>query len=98
MNHRLLLPLAGCGVALLISAGAARVTLAQGAARGTIKGHVRVMGPPPGNAVIRLGMDPMCARIIAGKLIVQEVVAATADGSLANVFARVQGTFPQTPP
>jgi plastocyanin len=64
---------------------------------GTIKGHVRVKGPVPGNAIIRMGMDPMCAKINAGKRPVQEVVAATADGSLANVFVSLQGSFPATP-
>jgi plastocyanin len=33
----------------------------------------------------------------AGKRVIQEYVAATIDGSLANVFVRLQGNFPQTP-
>jgi hypothetical protein len=52
-------------------------------------------GKPPGNPVIRMGVDPMCAKATAGKRVVQETVVATADGSLANVFVAVQGTFPQ---
>jgi plastocyanin len=44
-----------------------------------------------------MGMDPMCANLNAGKRIVQETVAATADGSLANVFVKLQGSFPATP-
>jgi plastocyanin len=64
---------------------------------GTIKGHVRIKGPIPGNQVIRMGMDPMCAKINAGKRPVQEVVVATADGSLANVFVSLQGSFPSSP-
>jgi plastocyanin len=64
---------------------------------GTIKGHVRITGPIPGNQVIRMGMDPVCARLNAGKRPVQEVVVATADGSLANVFVSLQGTFPASP-
>ena len=64
---------------------------------GTIKGHVRIKGPIPGNPVIRMGMDPMCAKINAGQRPVQEVVAATADGSLANVFVSLQGSFPASP-
>ena len=42
-------------------------------------------------------MDPKCAEINRGKRVVQETVAAAIDGSLANVFVRLQGTFPQTP-
>lgn len=70
---------------------------------GTIRGHVAIKGKIPGNAVIRMGMDPMCAPAFAkatgGKKItpVQEVVSATADGSLANVFVSLQGSFPATP-
>ena len=44
-----------------------------------------------------MGMDPMCAKLNAGKRPVQEIVAATADGSLANVFVSLQGSFPATP-
>ena len=64
---------------------------------GTIQGHIGVKGKVPGNQVIRMGMDPMCARVNAGKRTVQEVVAASADGSLANVFVSLQGSFPATP-
>ena len=67
------------------------------ATAGTIKGHVRLNGKLPGNPVIRMGRDPMCASINRGKQIVQETVMAALDGSLANVFVRLQGTFPKTP-
>src|ERR1043165_397426 len=70
---------------------------AQAGQGGTIKGHVRLMGKLPGNPVIRMGRDPLCAKLNAGKLVVQETVMAILDGSLANVFVRVQGAFPQTP-
>jgi hypothetical protein len=70
---------------------------AQAANRGTIKGHVRLNGKLPGNPVIRMGMDPMCSKINAGKRVVQETVLAAADGSLANVFVKLEGSFPQTP-
>ena len=69
-------------------------TMAKG---GTIRGHVGVKGQVPGNPIIRMGMDPMCAKLNAGKRPVQEIVSATADGSLANVFVNLQGTFPPTP-
>lgn len=62
---------------------------------GTIKGHVRLTGPLPGNPIIRMGMDPMCAKMNAGKRVIQEYVVAALDGSLGNVFVRVEGKFPQ---
>lgn len=64
---------------------------------GTIKGRVTIAGKLPGNSVIRMGVDPKCAQINRGTRVLQEAVVATADGSLANVFVRLQGTFPQTP-
>src|SRR4051812_35271586 len=64
---------------------------------GTIKGRVRLTGKLPGNPIIRMGMDPMCSKANAGKRVIQEYVAASIDGSLANVFVRLQGNFPQTP-
>jgi len=69
----------------------------QMAGRGTIKGHVKLTGKLPGNPVIRMGMDPKCAQANRGTRVVQEFVAAALDGSLANVFVHLQGTFPQTP-
>jgi plastocyanin len=74
------------------------VAAAAGASgTGTIKGHVHLLGKLPGNPVIRMGMDPKCAEMNRGKMTVQESVAATIDGSLANVFVAVQGKFPATP-
>jgi plastocyanin len=63
---------------------------------GTISGHIGVKGKVPGNPIIRMGMDPMCAKLNAGKRPVQEVVSVSADGSLANVFVSLQGSFPAT--
>jgi hypothetical protein len=96
-----LLPVAACLVAASMSR-AGHVVGAQapgrGAiSRGAIKGHVRLSGELPGNRVIRMGMDPMCAAMNKGKQVVQETVAASLDGSLANVFVRLEGSFPQTP-
>jgi plastocyanin len=67
------------------------------AGTGTIKGRIGVSGKAPGNPVIRMGMDPMCAKINAGKRVVDEVVVASADGRLANVFVKLEGSFPRTP-
>jgi plastocyanin len=64
---------------------------------GTIKGHVHLTGPLPGNSIIRMGVDPMCSQMNAGKRVIQETVAAAIDGSLANVFVRLQGNIPQSP-
>lgn len=64
---------------------------------GTIRGHVVLTGALPGNAVIRMGMDPKCAELNAGKRVIQEAVAVAANGSLANVFLRLEGTFSATP-
>jgi plastocyanin len=64
---------------------------------GTIKGHVVVTGKLPGNPVIRMGMDPKCSQMNAGKRVIQESVVAAIDGSIANAFVRLKGNFPQTP-
>ena len=69
--------------------------MAQGT--GTIKGHVKLTGKLPGNPIIRMGMDPMCSKMNAGKRIIQQYVVATIEGSLAHVFVRLKGNVPQTP-
>src|SRR2546425_13256616 len=78
-------------VAAIVSVGAAG---AQRGNTGAIKGVVRVSGKVPGNPVIRMGVDPMCAKINAGKRVVDDMVVATADGLLANAFAKLDGSFP----
>lgn len=83
-------------VLLLLSALVALDGFGQGNT-GTIKGHVHLTGKLPGNPIIRMGMDPMCAKMNAGKQVIQEYVAASIDGSLANVFVKLEGNFPQTP-
>jgi plastocyanin len=62
---------------------------------GTVVGTIHLTGTPPPNPLIRMGADPNCARINAGKRVVQELVEKSADGALANVFVHVQGSFPQ---
>jgi plastocyanin len=88
---------AACGLAVLWIAGGTTAIDGQSAGRGTIKGHVKLLGKLPGNLVIRMGMDPKCAEATRGTRVVQETVAAALDGSLANVFVHLDGTFPQTP-
>ena len=83
--------------AAVLVAGSVAMGGAQTPGRGTIKGHIKLTGKLPGNRVIRMGMDPKCAEANRGTRVIQETVAATIDGSLANVFVRLQGSFPQTP-
>ena len=89
MRSRIVFLLLACSI---VAAGA----VAQ-SNTGTIKGHVRLTGKLPGNPIIRMGMDPMCSKMNAGKRVVQQYVVATIDGSLANVFVRLKGNVPQTP-
>src|SRR5262245_8628344 len=85
-------------VATLLAGSAGTPPLAQArVATGTIKGRIHLNGKLPGNTVIRMGKDPKCAEMNAGKQVVQEVVKATIDGSLANVFVRLEGSFPSAP-
>jgi plastocyanin len=89
------LPLIASMAVLLVAGTSHSSTAVQGT--GTIKGHVRLTGKNPGNTVIRMGIDPMCGTINAGKRVIQELVLTSADGGLKNAFVKLQGTFPQTP-
>src|SRR6267154_284217 len=71
--------------------------VSAGAAGGTIKGRVTFTGKEPGNRVIRMGMDPMCAAATRGKQVVNEIYAVGDNNSLGNVFVKLEGTFPATP-
>src|SRR5215470_20210091 len=66
-------------------------------ARGTVHGHVRLAGDVPPGDVIRMNADPMCVKASGGAHVTDEAVIAAADGSLANVFVELVGTFPDTP-
>jgi len=94
---RHVLPLVGCVLAAAVAPGRHLGVAAAPAKGGTIAGHIRLSGKSPGNSVIRMGMDPMCAKINAGKRVIDEAVVTSADGGLANVFVRVQDSFPRTP-
>ena len=63
---------------------------------GAIKGHIVLTGKAPGNPIIRMGVDPKCSALNAGHRVIQESAMVTADGSVANVFVRLDGTFPKT--
>jgi plastocyanin len=69
---------------------------AQGST-GTVKGRISFTGKEPGNRVIRMGMDPMCASANAGKRPVNEVYLVGGDNGLGNVFVKLEGSFPATP-
>jgi hypothetical protein len=97
MRRPVLLPLAGLLLAGALPGGTTAPAAAQTSGRGTIKAHIRLNGKLPGNPVIRMGMDPMCAKINAGKRVIQEAVVADLEGNLANVFVKLKGTYPQTP-
>jgi plastocyanin len=83
-------------IGLLVLAASGQTQRDAGAG-GTIKGLVGLSGKAPGNVVIRMGMDPMCSRIYAGKRPVDAVVLTSDDGGLANAFVRLEGSFAKTP-
>ena len=80
-----------------LKVGPAIALAAQGAAMGTITGHVRLMSPAPPNPIVRMGADPQCSRAAGGKRVTQDIVLRSADGGLANAFVNLQGSFPATP-
>jgi plastocyanin len=101
MKHR---RLATTLIAVVLAAAACRKTpepaetpAGPPSARGSVRGHVRVTGNVPANERIRMNADPMCARAYSGEPVQNEVVLATADGSLANVFVELTGDFPESP-
>jgi plastocyanin len=63
---------------------------------GTVRGRIVLDGAPPGNPIIRMGMDPACAALNAGGRVLQEAVLVQPDGSLANAFVHLEGRFPAT--
>lgn len=85
-------------IAFAAAAGFAAAELpAARTGTGTIRGTVVIAGKIPGNAIIRMGVDPKCAQLNEGTRVLQQAVAATADGHLGNVFVHLRGTFPETP-
>lgn len=67
------------------------------AARGSLSGHVRISGTVPGNDTIRMKADPMCAKANGDRPVQDEAVIAGEDGSLANTFVELVGTFADMP-
>jgi plastocyanin len=66
-------------------------------ARGAMRGHVHVTGAVAPNDTIRMNADPMCRKATGGTHVTDDAVVAASDGSLANVFVELVGTFPDTP-
>ena len=85
-----------CSLIAIAAAEWSRTDAAAQGATGSITGHVKLTGPEPGNPVIRMGMDPMCAKLNAGKRPIQEYVVVDAKGGLANAFVDLEGKFPDT--
>ena len=77
----------------LVAAVSTLTTAPAFAQGGTVEGRVTLKGTPPANPVIRMGADPNCQQLHAGKRVLQERVVQAADGGLANVFAYVKGSF-----
>ena len=94
-GFRALSPLIGALLLALSPVGLSPVGVA--AEGGTIKGRITFTGKEPGNRVIRMGMDPMCAAANAGKRTVNEVYLVGDNNTLGNVFVKLEGTFPATP-
>ena len=78
-------------------ATATPVTMSAQSGGGTIEGHVKLTGTPPPNPPIKMGADPSCLKINAGKRVLLETVLKAAEGGLANVFVDVKGSFPESP-
>lgn len=87
----------GLLLALALSLQPLALSPLSAAAGGTIKGRISFSGPEPGNRVIRMGMDPMCAAVNRGKQVVNEIYTVGDKNALGNVFVKVEGTFPATP-
>jgi plastocyanin len=56
-----------------------------------VVGKVHLTGNPPPNPLIRMGADPNCMKINAGKRVVQRLELKSADGGLADAFVYVKG-------
>jgi plastocyanin len=82
------------GAVLLAAAMLLVANHASAQATGTIVGHIKLQGSAPANPIIRMGADPMCGKMNAGKRPLQEIVTRGADGALANAFVHVTGAVP----
>jgi hypothetical protein len=88
---------AGAAAATLVALAATSTPLAGQGGTGTIVGHVHYMGQTPVNPIIRMGADPRCNKLYAGKRATSPTFVVGADGAMANVLVNVDGSFPNTP-
>src|SRR5215212_572771 len=88
---------AAIAAALLAALGISSTPAAGQGGTGTIVGHVRYMGPAPVNPIIRMGADPRCNKLYAGKRPTSPTFVVGADGAFANVLVNLDGSFPATP-
>jgi plastocyanin len=86
-------------VALVVTGAQVRGVAQSASSTGTIKGRVKLSGPAPPNPPIRMGADPLCAKLAreSGKRPIQEFVVVDATGGVANAFVELQGTFANVP-
>lgn len=93
MHRGFVLPIALLAAIVIVSGVPLRG--AGAGTTGTITGHIRLSGPAPANPPIRMGADPLCARLAreSGKRPVQAYVVTDGKGGLANAFVDLQGTF-----
>src|SRR5690349_16815231 len=102
MKSRLLISAVALAIAAIGCGGSPRgdrtgAAPPAAAARGGVRGHLSASGLLPANEPVRMSADPMCARANAGRTVQNGAVLASDDGSLANVFVELVGTFPETP-
>jgi hypothetical protein len=69
----------------------------SGQTGGTIVGHVKYMGQMPVNSIIRLGADPRCVKLYAGRQARGQTFTVASDGAFADVLVTLDGSFPATP-
>lgn len=79
------------GRGLVLSVGVALVAAAVASARvntaaaqtnvGAMRGRVRLAGQSPDNAVIRMGLNPMCVKANAGQRVIQEEMVTSAEAA-----------------
>jgi len=96
MKTRVVSTLSAVGGALFIAVTAGTAPVSGQAGTGTIVGHVKYMGQTPVNPIIRMGADPRCNKLYAGKRPTAPTVVVNADGGLQSVFVDLEGSFPAT--
>jgi len=84
-------------VAAMVTCVAPASVSLSGETGGTIVGHVTYMGQMPINSIVRLGADPRCVKLYAGKQARGQTFTVASDGAFADVLVTLDGSFPATP-